>query len=160
MLGLQALDRGSRRRLRRLPENLERLLDVLDVLPRLLEMTAETFLQLVVVRLALELRQHALDLALCAQQHAELVDEEVVWVADLGGHLHSLHRELAVGVPLPERAAAKRGLDRAGERVADGRPAFLVAAREPAPALLGRAVRPVLRVHLALRPLLDPVVAD
>src|SRR5262245_29092318 len=51
-------------------------------------------------------------------------------------------------------------LDRARERVAGRRPAGLVAAGEPAAPLLGRSVRPGLRVHLALRPLLDAVVAD
>src|SRR6186713_3302956 len=51
-------------------------------------------------------------------------------------------------------------LDRAGERVASGRLPVLVASREPATALLRGAVRPRLRVHLALRLLLDAVVAD
>src|SRR4029453_17383859 len=48
-------------------------------------------------------------------------------------------------------------LDRAREGVALGRLARLVAAREPAAALLGGAVRPRLGVHLTLRSLLDPV---
>ena len=56
--------------------------------------------------------------------------------------------------------AGSCGLDRAGEGVAGGRLAGLVAAREPAAALLRRAVRPGLGVHLALGLLLDPVVAD
>ena len=45
-------------------------------------------------------------------------------------------------------------------RVAGGRLAALVADREPVLALGRRAVRPRLRVDLALRLLLDPVVAD
>ena len=43
--------------------------------------------------------------------------------------------------------AARDRLDRAAERVAGGRLAVLVAAREPAAPLLGRAVRPGLRVR-------------
>ena len=53
-----------------------------------------------------------------------------------------------------------RPLDRAGERVALRRLAGLVALREPAPALLRRAVRPGLGIHLALGALLDAIVAD
>src|SRR4051794_21854509 len=51
-------------------------------------------------------------------------------------------------------------LDRAGKRVARRRLAVLIAAREPTASLLRRAVRPGLLVDLALRLLLDPVVAD
>ena len=57
-------------------------------------------------------------------------------------------------------ARVHRPLDRAREGVAGRRAALFVAAREPAAALLGGAVRPRLRVHLALRLLLDAVVAD
>ena len=46
------------------------------------------------------------------------------------------------------------------ERVAAVRVAGLPAGREPLLALGGRAVRPRLRIHAALRLLLDPVVAD
>src|SRR5688500_6445283 len=60
----------------------------------------------------------------------------------------------------PSSGAVSRRLDGAREGVADGRAPLLVAAREPAAALLRGSVRPRLRVHLALRPLLDAVVAD
>ena len=56
--------------------------------------------------------------------------------------------------------APRDRLDRAGERVTGGRLAVLVPAREPAAALLRRSVGPGLRVDLALRALLDAVVAD
>src|SRR5215212_3393635 len=61
-----------------------------------------------------------------------------------------------------ERAYSLRfaGLDRAGERVAGGRLAVLVAAAEPPASLLRGAVRPLLRIDLTLGRLLDPVVAD
>src|SRR5215211_4393515 len=51
-------------------------------------------------------------------------------------------------------------LDRAGEGVAVVGLAALEASAEPATALLRRAVRPPLRIDLALRGLLDAVVAD
>src|SRR5205823_13657324 len=57
-------------------------------------------------------------------------------------------------------AILARPLDRPREGVANCGTTLIVALREPAPALLGRAVRPRLRIHLALRLLLDPVVAD
>src|ERR671937_2515342 len=55
---------------------------------------------------------------------------------------------------------SRRLLDGAGEGVAGRRRPVFIPAREPAAALFGRAVRPRFRVHLALRLLLDAVVAD
>src|SRR3954452_3712581 len=55
---------------------------------------------------------------------------------------------------------ARARSDVALERVAGVRVARLVARPEPLLPLRGRAVRPRLGVHLALRARLDPVVAD
>src|SRR5687767_7135382 len=60
---------------------------------------------------------------------------------------------------MPGGGRARR-LDRAGERVADRWAALFVASREPASPLLRGAMGPALRVYLALRLLLDPVVTD
>src|SRR5512143_3338991 len=54
---------------------------------------------------------------------------------------------------------ARRGLDAAAERVAARELPGFIAGREPLLALRRRAVRPRLRIHLALVFLLDPVVA-
>src|SRR5918994_2892157 len=66
-------------------------------------------------------------------------------------------RPVAAELVLPATAG---GLDGACERVADGRTALFVAAREPAATLLRGSVRPGLGIRLSLRLLLDAVIAN
>jgi len=91
VLGLDAVDRRTLFRRRLLAELRERLLDILDVLLRFLEVGLEAGAELVVAGLVGQLRQRLHEHVLGVQQIAELVEEQVTGIGHLG------HRCLLVG---------------------------------------------------------------
>src|SRR5205085_3445532 len=81
---LQPVDRRAGLRLDLLAQRLERALEVADLLLRLLVVVPEVLLEPWVVRLLLELFEHAEDGLLHRQRGAQLVDEELSRSLDLG----------------------------------------------------------------------------
>ena len=82
MLSLDPFDAGGGAGFRLRAELPEDLLDVLHVLPRLIQVLLESLRKLFVLRLLLKPRKHLHDRLLCREDVSELVEEELTWFAE------------------------------------------------------------------------------